>query len=113
MPDPLNRTTSRADYSASSPPTAYRQVVYATTCRIRRLIAYGATSTEQFLKRQRTSDRISRLPSLPTLPVASPTKFDPVINLKTAKAYELDVSPILIALRCCRNDEAAMYWADV
>ena len=44
-----------------------------------------------------TSTRYCEGPSLLTFPVEQPTKFDLVINLKTAKALGLSVPPALLA----------------
>jgi putative tryptophan/tyrosine transport system substrate-binding protein len=37
------------------------------------------------------------MPMLSELPVQRPERFDPVINLKTAKALRLSISPVLLA----------------
>jgi putative ABC transport system substrate-binding protein len=43
-------------------------------------------------------DRLLRGASVSNLPVQFPTKFESVINLKTAKALDLAVSPEVLAI---------------
>jgi putative ABC transport system substrate-binding protein len=60
------------------------------------LIAYSATWGEQFRLRARYIDRILRGAQPADLPVQQPTKFELVINLKTAQALGLTIPKQLL-----------------
>jgi putative ABC transport system substrate-binding protein len=60
------------------------------------LIAYGADFAEHLRQAARYIDRILNGAKTADLPVQNPTKFELVINLKTAKALGLDVPAQLL-----------------
>lgn len=91
MPDPFNAangeqiTLLAARYRV---PAIYYRREYAETGG---LIAYASDFAEQFPQAAAYVDRILKGAKPADLPVQAPTKFDLIINLKTAKALGLDV----------------------
>jgi putative ABC transport system substrate-binding protein len=62
------------------------------------LASYAIDVTDQYRQAAAYVDRIFRGEQPGDLPVQQPTKFDLVINLTTAKALGLDISPAFLSL---------------
>jgi putative ABC transport system substrate-binding protein len=62
------------------------------------LICYGADQTDPFRQAASYVDRILRGEKPGELPVQAPTKFELILNLKTAKALGLDISHDMLTI---------------
>jgi putative ABC transport system substrate-binding protein len=62
------------------------------------LMAYGATLSDRFHRAATYIDKVLKGAKPANLPVEQPTRFELVINLKTANALGLSLSPSLLLL---------------
>jgi putative tryptophan/tyrosine transport system substrate-binding protein len=86
--------------------TTYREIIITTAARLRLptvypysffaqsggLLSYGFDVRDLYVRAAGYVDRILRGAKVSDLPAQRPTKFELVVNLKTAKALELKIS---------------------
>jgi putative ABC transport system substrate-binding protein len=95
--DPLtntNRVQINALANSARLPTIYAIREFVTAGG---LMSYGPNVPDLFRRAAELSDKILRGAKAADIPVEQPTKFDLVLNMKTAKALGLEVPPTLLA----------------
>jgi putative ABC transport system substrate-binding protein len=98
MPDMfthMHRAPIIAAAARSNVPAVYWASAFA---RDGGLLSYGVDTVDTFRRAASYVDRILRGAKPAELPVQLPTKFEMVVNLRTAKALGLTVPPGLLAV---------------
>jgi putative tryptophan/tyrosine transport system substrate-binding protein len=98
LPYPItiaNRSQIRARLAHHRMPAVYSMPVFA---REGGLVSYGTDDAAQYRQAASYIDRILKGAKPSDLPVQQATKFEFIINLKTAKALGLTVPPAILTL---------------
>jgi putative ABC transport system substrate-binding protein len=91
----INRDAIIAGAATHRLPAVYTNSTFA---RSGGLVSYGIDRVHQFQEAGGYIDRILHGEKPADLPVQTPSKFELVINMKTARLLGLDVDPTLLAL---------------
>jgi putative ABC transport system substrate-binding protein len=98
MPDPLtisNRNLIVASAARHRLPAAYPYRLFAASGG---LLSYGIDRVDLYRRAAAYVDRILKGAKAGDLPIQQPTRYELVINLKTARALGLNVPPTLLAV---------------
>jgi putative tryptophan/tyrosine transport system substrate-binding protein len=76
---------------------AVQRSLFTSFPRVGGLMAYGPNLASMFMRAANYIDRILSGAKVGELPIERPSKFELVINLKTAKALGLEVPATLLA----------------
>jgi putative ABC transport system substrate-binding protein len=98
IPDPVtisNRDTIIAQAAKYALPAVYAYRFFAESGG---LLAYGTDTNDLFRRAAEYVDRILKGAKPGELPIQQPTKYELVINLKTAKRLGLDIPPGVLAI---------------
>jgi putative tryptophan/tyrosine transport system substrate-binding protein len=96
-PDPFNQVHIRQIAQLAGQYRLPAVSVYRPFAAAGGLMAYGPDTADIFRRSAGYVDRILKGASPAELPVQQPDKFDFIFNLKTAKAFDLTVPPLLLA----------------